>query len=256
MLKVKDVYGWVDEIAPFDKAESWDNVGLLCGSMENEVQAIFCALELNDEVLDAALEKGCSLIVTHHPILFGGRKNLCEDTAEGRLLCRLGRAHMNLIAAHTNYDVAAGGVNDCLAEALGLTNVQCVDGDEEAILRIGDVEPMTAAAFAARVTERLGDVVRVYGDRQKTVRRVALVGGAGGEYAQTALKAGADVYVTGEMRYHDAVSLAAEGLVTMQAGHDSTEQIAVKPLRNGLQMRANALQYNVKVYANDLGVEE
>ena len=118
------------------------------------------------------------------------------------------------------------------------------------------VEPMTAAAFAARVTERLGDVVRVYGDRQKTVRRVALVGGAGGEYAQTALKAGADVYVTGEMRYHDAVSLAAEGLVTMQAGHDSTEQIAVKPLRNGLQMRANALQYNVKVYANDLGVEE
>ena len=130
MLKVKDVYGWVDEIAPFDKAESWDNVGLLCGSMENEVQAIFCALELNDEVLDAALEKGCSLIVTHHPILFGGRKNLCEDTAEGRLLCRLVRAHMNLIAAHTNYDVAAGGVNDCLAEVLGLTNVQCVDGDE------------------------------------------------------------------------------------------------------------------------------
>ena len=184
MLKVKDVYGWVDEIAPFDKAESWDNVGLLCGSMENEVQAIFCALELNDEVLDTAFEKGCSLIVTHHPILFGGRKNLCEDTAEGRLLCRLVRAHMNLIAAHTNYDVAAGGVNDCLAEALGLTNV------------------------------------------------------------------------TGEMRYHDAVSLAAEGLVTMQAGHDSTEQIAVKPLRNGLQMRANALQYNVKVYANDLGVEE
>lgn len=141
-------------------------------------------------MLDAALEKGCSLIVTHHPILFGGRKNLCEDTAEGRLLCRLVRAHMNLIAAHTNYDVAAGGVNDCLAEALGLTNVQCVDGDEEAILRIGDVEPMTAAAFAARVTERLGDVVRVYGDRQKTVRRVALVGGAGGEYAPDGAEGG------------------------------------------------------------------
>ena len=256
MLRVEDVYGWVDEIAPFEKAESWDNVGLLSGSMENEVQAIYCALELNDEVLDAALQKGCNLIVTHHPILFGGRKNLCEDTAEGRLLCRLVRAHMNLIAAHTNYDVAVGGVNDCLAAVLGLSNVQCVDGDEEAILRIGDVEPMTAAAFAARVTERLGDVVRVYGDRQKLVRRVALVGGAGGEYAQLALRAGADAYVTGEMRYHDSVSLAAEGLVTMQAGHDSTEQIAVKPLRNGLQMRANALQYNVKVYANDLGVEE
>lgn len=256
MLKVKDVYGWVDEIAPFDRAESWDNVGLLCGSMENEVQAVFCALDLNEEVLDAAWKKGCNLIVTHHPILFGGRKNLCEDTAEGRLLCRLVRMHMNLIAAHTNYDVAAGGVNDCLADALGLSNVQCVDGDEEGILRIGDVEAMTASAFAARVTERLGDVVRVYGDRRKVIRRVALVGGAGGEYAQAALKAGADVYVTGEMRYHDAVSLASEGLVTMQAGHDSTEQIAVKPLRNGLQMRANALQYNVRVYANDLGVEE
>lgn len=255
-LKVRDVYSWMNEIAPFETAEKWDNSGLLCGSCENEVKGILCALDLNETVLEEAVSKGANLIVTHHPILFSGRKNLCEDSAEGKLICRLVRENMNLIAAHTNYDKAAGGVNDCLAKALGLENVGPVPGDEEGYMRIGDHKPIVLSAFAEEVTNALGDVVRVYGDRDKIVRRVALCGGAGGEFAHLALSAGADAYVTGEMRYHDSIDLAAEGLCSLHCGHDATERIAVKPLADGLQNRANELQYHVNVYVNsNMGVE-
>lgn len=254
-LTVNEVFGWVNEIAPFETAEKWDNVGLLCGSGEREVSAILCALDLNRAVLAEAEALGANLIVTHHPILFSGRKNLCEDEAEGRLLCDMVRANINLIAAHTNYDAAAGGVNDCLAQALGLTEIERVEGDEEGFMRLGNVKKQTLKDFAAFVTRALGDVVRVYGDRDKIVSRVALVGGAGGEFAEMARAAGADVYVTGEMRYHDSIDLAEKGLATLHCGHDATERIAIKPLANGLQIRANAVQYNVNVYVSkNMGV--
>ena len=253
-LKVRDVYDWIHEIASFDAAEKWDNSGLLCGSAENEVTGILCALDLSDAVLDEAIQRGANLIVTHHPILFSGRKNLCEDSAEGKLLCRLVRRNMNLIAAHTNYDKANGGVTDCLARALSVENAQPVEGDLEGYLRIGDHAPVTVSAFAEEIRRALGDVVRVYGDRNRIVRRVALCGGAGGEFARLALLAGADAYVTGEMRYHDSVDLAAEGLASFHCGHDATERIAIKPLAEGLQKRANELQYHVYVNSN-MGVE-
>ena len=253
-LKVRDVYQWIHEIAPFDTAEKWDNSGLLCGSAENEVTGIFCELDLTHAVLDEAAQRGANLIVTHHPILFSGRKNLCEDSAEGKLLCRLVRMNMNLIAAHTNYDKAENGVNCCLARALGVTNIAPIPEDADGYLRIGDHAPVTLAVFAEEVTNALGDVVRVYGDRDKIVRRVALCGGAGGEFAPIALRAGADVYVTGEMRYHDSVDLAAEGLASLHCGHDATERIAIKPLAEGLQNRINELQYHVYVNSN-MGVE-
>lgn len=246
--KVKDILSIVNEIAPFEKAEPWDNVGLLLGSLENEVTNIVCALDLTREVLSSAIEKGANLIITHHPILFSGRKRLTEDDYEGRLLCEMIRNHMNLIAAHTNYDVAEGGVNDCLARALGLTNVTSIEADEAQILRIGDIAPMTLRAFSDAAASALTDVIRVYGESDRMIRRVAVCGGAGGEYASVALKAGADCYLTGEMRYHDSIDLMHEGLATLHAGHDATERIAINPLKEGLQNRLNAIQYNLKVF--------
>jgi len=254
-LTVKTVLDWMNEIAPFEKAEKWDNSGLLCGSRNREVIGILCALDFSRAVLEEAISLGANLIVTHHPILFGGRKSLCEDEVEGKLLCDMVRANMSLIAAHTNYDAVQGGVNDCLAETLGLTEITGVEGDEEGYMRIGNIKPVALRDFAAFVTETLGDVVRVYGDRDKIIRRVAMVGGSGGEFARMAMNAGADAYITGEMRYHDSIDLAAEGLATLHCGHDATERIAIKPLANGLQNRLDAVQYNVKVYVSkNMGV--
>ncbi|MBQ3080366.1 MAG: Nif3-like dinuclear metal center hexameric protein [Clostridia bacterium] len=254
--KVKDVFHWVNDIAPFETAEKWDNSGLLMGKKDNEVTNIICALDVNERVIEEAEKLNANTIVSHHPIMFSGRKNLREDDAEGRLLCRLVRGGYNVISAHTNYDKALGGVNDCLAQALGIDNPEKIEGDEEEIVRIGNIAPVTLDEFSKNVEKALGDVVRVYGDRNKMIRRVAVCGGSGGEYAYMALRAGADAYVTGEMRYHDSIDLSWEGLSTLHAGHDATERIAIKPLANGLQNRADALQYNLKVFLVSMGVVE
>ena len=123
-VTIADIYRRIDEFAPFELQEDWDNAGLLAGSMNQPVEGILCALDLNGGVLREAIDKRVQLIVTHHPILFRGRKNLREDDGEGRLLCGLVRSGIGLIAAHTNFDNARPGVNDALAAALGLTDVQ------------------------------------------------------------------------------------------------------------------------------------
>lgn len=254
---VQEIYNIVNEIAPFEKAEPWDNVGLLVGSRENTVSNILCALDLTKEVVSEAERVGANLIITHHPVMFSPRKRLTEDDYEGRLLIEMIRKNINHIAAHTNYDVAKGGVNDILAKQLGLTEIRPAEGDEEGILRIGVIEPMPLSAFAGKVQNALQDVVRIYGNQDKIVRTVAVCGGSGGEYASIAYKAGADVYVTGEMRYHDSLNFSLEGHASLHAGHDATERIAIKPLSDGLQIRANELQYNVTVFLfNNMGVEQ
>lgn len=254
---VQDIYNIINEIAPFDKAEPWDNVGLLAGSKNSAVTGILCALDFTEDVLKKAEEVDANLIVTHHPILFSARKRLTEDDYEGRVLCAMIRKNINLIAAHTNYDVAQGGVNDVLAKHLGLSNIRTVETDEDGILRMGDTEPVSMSDFANKVSSALGDVVRIYGDREKMIKTVAVCGGSGGEYAACAFRAGADAYVTGEMRYHDSLNFALEGYATLHAGHDATERIAIKPLSDGLQNRVNELQYNLKVFLfNDMGVEQ
>ncbi len=254
---VQNILDIVNEIAPFEKAEPWDNVGLLAGSRKNEVTGILCALDFTEEVLLKAEELGANLIITHHPILFSAKKRLTEDDYEGRVLCAMIRKNMNLIAAHTNYDVAEGGVNDILAGCLGLTDIRTAETDEDGILRMGEIEPMTLSEFSKRVSESLGDVVRVYGDREKIIKTVAVCGGSGGEYARAAFLAGADAYVTGEMRYHDSLNFALEGYASLHAGHDATERIAIKPLSDGLQNRINELQYNLTVFLfNNMGVEQ
>ena len=166
------------------------------------------------------------------------------------------RKNISLIAAHTNYDVAVGGVNDILSEKLNLQNIRMVEGDDDGILRIGDIAPVSLSEFSKQIENVLKDVVRVYGNPDKIIKTVAVCGGSGGEYASLAYRAGADAYVTGEMRYHDSLNFALEGYASLHAGHDATERIAIKPLKDSLQNRINELQYNLKVFLfNNMGVE-
>ena len=253
-LTVRRVYEWIDALAPFETCESWDNSGLLAGSMEQSVAGVYCALDVSSRVIEDALEKGCDLLVTHHPILFGGRKNLREDDEEGRMLCRLVREKIAVISAHTNFDKAVGGVNDVLARKLGIQAPMPIEGDEEGFVRIGAIEPMTLGAFVRKVKDTLGDAVRAYGDAEQTVKTIAVCGGAGGEFALLALQAGADAYVTGEMRYHDSLDLAQRGFATLQAGHDATEKIAVSALRDEIAKRMEAEDLAAPVCLSDLDI--
>lgn len=216
---------------PMELAEDYDNVGLLAGSRMSEVSTVLCALDLNSRVIDEAVEAGAQLIVTHHPILFRGRKNLCEDDPEGALLAKLVRAKLALIAMHTNFDSAREGVNDALACRLGIRNVQTLESG----MRIGDIGPMELAELAAHIENTLGGVVRRYGEAGRRVRRVAVMGGSGGSYAHIALEAGADVFVTGETGYHNALDMYDRGLCVLEAGHAATELPAIGLLAEKLR---------------------
>lgn len=216
---------------PRELAEDYDNVGLLAGSRTSDISTVLCALDLNSRVIDEAMEAGAQLIVTHHPILFRGRKNLCEDDPEGALLAKLVRAKLALIAMHTNFDSAQDGVNDALAERLGLKNVQALESG----MRMGEIEMEGLAELAGHIENALGGVVRRYGEAGRRVRRVAVMGGSGGSYAHIALEAGADVFVTGETGYHNALDMYDRGLCVLEAGHAATELPAVGLLAEKLR---------------------
>lgn len=243
-VTVGEVYRAIDAFAPFALAEEWDNVGILAGSASQQVTGILCALDLNRLVISEAIEKGVNLIVTHHPILFGGRKNLREDDAEGGMLCMLVRAGIALIAAHTNFDNAFPGVNDALARRLELHEVQALENG----MRVGTTDCENLAALRSYTEKTLGAPVRCYGEALCPVRRVAVLGGAGEDFWKQAKNAGADVYITGEMAYHKAWEAYQSGLCVLEAGHAATELPAVKMLVDGLQNAANGVKWNVHIF--------
>lgn len=249
-VTVGQIMDLLEEIAPLELAEEWDNVGLLVGRRDVEVTCVLCALDVNQGVLEEAISTGDQMIVTHHPILFRGRKNLCEDDAEGRLLCGLIRSGIALAAMHTNFDNAKPGVNDALACALGLENVEVLEHG----MRVGKVKQVSLEEFASMTCAKLGGPVRVYGDAQRQICRVAVLGGAGEDFAFEALAAGADVYITGEMGYHKGTAAVDEGLCVLEAGHAATENPAISMLAEGLQNAANVVQYNVRVLCSANGL--
>lgn len=242
-VTVGQILELLEGIAPLHLAEEWDNVGLLAGRRDAEVSTVLCALDMNRRVLNEAMAVGAQMIVTHHPILFRGRKNLCEDDAEGRLLCDLIRSGIALAAMHTNFDNVHPGVNDVLAQTLGLKDVTPLEHG----MCIGAADEQSLGEFAKHVEDCLHGPVRIYGDPGKKIRRVVVLGGSGEDFVPIAKDVGADVYVTGEMGYHRGLDAADSGLCVIEAGHSETENPAISMLAGGLQIAANGVQYNVRV---------
>ena len=242
-VTVGQVLELLEQIAPLALAEEWDNVGLLAGSRADAVDRVLCALDFHRGVLEEAIACGAQMIVTHHPILFRARRNLCADDPEGRLLSDLARSGIALAAMHTNFDNVHPGVNDALADALGLKSVIALEHG----MCVGEITQTSLGAFQADVQARLGGVVRAYGPSDRKISRVAVLGGAGEDFASEARRAGADVYVTGEMAYHKALSALEDGLCTLEAGHAETEKPAISLLCGALQNAADDVQYKIRV---------
>ena len=249
-VTVGQVVGLLKGIAPLELAEEWDNVGLLAGRSDAPVDTVLCALDLKPGIVSEAVQRGAQMIVTHHPILFRGRKNLLEDDAEGRMLCELVRADLAMCAMHTNYDNACPGVNDALAEQLGLENVAVV----AQAMRIGETDFETFGAFAERAEAALGGPIRRYGDPQRAVRRVAVLGGSGADYLPDAMAAGADVFLTGEISYHRALDAADNGICVLEAGHAATERPGILALSAALQKAADAVEYKIRVLNSEVSL--
>ncbi len=243
---VKDILALVNEFAPFETAEPDDNVGLLIGHPDAEVDAVLVALDLTMGAAREAKEKGAQLILTHHPVMFRGRRNMRLDDAEGMVIAELIKSGIAMIAAHTNFDAAHGGVSEILAREVFVKNLsQLRDG----LVTIGDYQG-TLRDLACCVRERINPHARVYG-ADRALNRVAACGGAGSEFWTFAQEAGADCYLLGEIRHHDALAAVQMGLAVIDAGHYETEHLSVNALAHCLQTRANAIQYSLRVMESE-----
>ena len=246
--KVADFLSEMDALAPFATAEEWDNVGLLAGRSGAEVSRVFITLDLTRETLAEAKQRRAELIIAHHPILFRGRKNLCEDDPEAALLCEMVRSDIAYIASHTCLDRAPGGVADTLAAAFSLRNVET---GAEGFLRAGDLPaPMTLEALSALAQETLGASVRPYGPAGRKIGRLAVAPGSAGDFWREALRLGAGAILTGEISHHDALSALENGLCALEAGHFATERPVLSRLAACLQERADMLQWNVEFFVS------
>lgn len=243
MLTVQQVLDFINERAPFDTQLPFDNSGLLVGHPDNEVSGIHFALDVTNHVIDEAIANGANLIVTHHPMMFSPIKRLTETNHEARLLCRLIRAGISLISAHTNLDQAVGGCNDVLAQTIGLTDIQ-----GEGFIRVGSLpRPMAASELAAHIGEKLGDVIRVMGDSSAVITKVGMCSGAGADEWPAAAAMGAEAFLTGEVKHHIALEAADAGIVMLEAGHHATEAPGIFALAKALQNSDLGVQYNVRV---------
>jgi dinuclear metal center YbgI/SA1388 family protein len=232
---------FVEEIAPRSLAYDWDNTGLLlrCG---DTVSSVLVCLDATQAVADEAATFNCDMILAHHPLLFSPVKSLDFAHATQGVLMSLVRNGISLYAAHTSFDRAQGGINDALAEMLGLADVKTAG--EEGLMRIGALpKPCTKETLIQRVKQSLGiSHVRASSGFEGRVSCVAVVGGSGGEYAAEAQRAGAQALVTGEVKHHHWLEAEATGLMLIEAGHFDTERCFVDAIFGRLQSRVNALQ--------------
>lgn len=230
-MKCKDIASVIEKLAPKNLAYDWDNVGLLVGDGEQEVKRVLVTLDLDIDVVMEAKAKGAQMIVGHHPIMFDPINKITEQTSEGKVLRALIKNDIAYYAAHTNLDVAKGGLNDLLAKKLRLCDtkiLECIDAAGEGIGRIGYLkEPITLFEFVKIIKSVLGaEYVRYSGESDERVQKVAVNTGGGTSLIDAALRCGADVFVTGDYKYAQIRRCKDEGMKIIDVGHYDTEIIA------------------------------
>lgn len=229
MYKVKDITAAIERLAPKELAEKWDNVGLMVGDFEQTVNCVYVCLDVTSKNVRSATECGADMIVSHHPLIFSPIKSIIEDDVSGSIIRNLIKNDISVYSAHTSLDNADGGMNDVLAEKLGLENVRRFTDEEcegrDNIGRIGKVDsPVELADFVSYIKSVLGcRSIRSVGDPTDQINTVAVCSGAGGDGIYTAYRAGADVYVTSDVRHHEAQLAFELGINLIDAGHFETE---------------------------------
>ncbi len=239
-VKVSDIFEFIHSIAPFDTQADWDNSGLLIGGGENPVNKVAVCLDVTDDTVEQAITFGADLIVSHHPVIWDPLKSIDFSTPVGKAV----RNGISIISAHTNWDLAVGGVNDVLANLLGLANIKAlaVDG-EEAMLRVGELKtPVPAEEFAEIAADALGTVVRV-ANPTKMIQSVAVCGGAGASFLPLLPNYGIDALVTGDAKHNDYLDAVAMDLSLLAAGHYETETVSMPVLLELLKKEFGTPEY-------------
>lgn len=261
-----DIIECMNEIAPICLAESWDNVGLLVGDKNSTVKKILVALDALNPVIDEAIAIGADLIITHHPIFLKGLSKINSDTLEGKIY-KLIKNNISVYSAHTNFDCAEGGTNDILAKLLSLQNIEILEqtytinvGSQTKIYGIGRIglldKQITLLEFSKFVKQKLGlDNLNIVGDLSKPIKKVALCTGSGSEYLNTAIAKKADVYISGDIKYHIANDAKEIGIALIDGTHYATENIAMPVLKDYLQQKAQLQNWEIEFFNSKLNIQ-
>jgi len=243
MLTVGQVAEHLEQLAPLHLAEEWDNVGLLIGDRKAKVRQVMTCLTLSLDVLQEALTEKADLVITHHPIPFRPLKQITTGTRTGRILLDLIAARIAVYSPHTSWDSAARGINQRLAEGIGLADIRpllpaktCAPGEDLGAGRVGACKrPVALKTFASRVKKLLGiDGLFRVGNGTTKLQRVAVACGSGGSFLEAARSAGCDCLITGEASFHTCLEAADTGMALLLPGHYASERFSLDALADEL----------------------
>ena len=237
----KEIIQVIEAAYPREAALDFDNVGLLAGRTEKEVERVYIALDATDAVIDRAVEAGADMLITHHPLIFSPLKKVTDEDFVSRRVVKLIQNDISYYAMHTNYDVL--GMAELAEKILGIRDSEVLDitmekdGKQEGIGRIGELEkPMTLEECCVYVKHKLNlGSLKVFGDMQAEVSRLAISPGSGKTAIAAAIAKGADVLVTGDIGHHDGLDAVEQGLAVIDAGHYGTEYIFIDDMRRFLE---------------------
>ena len=233
-MRIREITDAIEQYAPLRLQEEWDNAGIQVGDPESEITGILLCTDATEAVVAEAIECGCNLVISHHPLIFRGLKKIMGRTPVERAVAMAIKHDVTIYSAHTNMDSAWHGVSFRMADKIGMSNIEFLDnnrvdpyGDADCPIAgcgvIGDIEPKPAREVLKRVKEAFEvGAVRYSGDGDRMVSRVALCGGAGGFLLDKAVEAGAQLYVTADMRYHDFLD-NSQRIVVADIGHYESE---------------------------------
>ena len=220
-MKAIEIVAPIEEMAPLAGQEKWDNCGFVIGDPNIEVSHVLVALDCTEDVMDEAIECGADMIIAHHPLIFGGVKKISPDNWLGRIIYKAIQNNVVVYAAHTNMDKAAGGVSAVMAEKLALQDTEPLTPDNFGM--VGTLPyPMGKEEFVGKIKDAFGiEVVRSSKLPEEKISRVAVCGGSGRSFIGDAMEKGAQVYVTGDITYHEFYT--ENGFAVMDIGHYSSE---------------------------------
>ena len=237
MNKVSEILSYITEVAPIHWQESYDNSGLLVGDANALVDKVLLTLDLTEKVIDEAIENSFHLVISHHPLIFKGLKNILVDDTTGRIITKAIKHDISIAAMHTNIDNSFYGVNRVLAEQLGLKDLQILRSSQQSSIIDQQLEIQVGSGMLGVLENEISenDFLKIIKEKlnvgairhseflNKPIRKVAICGGSGAFLIDDAKRCGADVYVTADLKYHDFFDADNEILI-VDAGHFETEQ--------------------------------
>lgn len=248
-MKINAFIDQMEDRVSLELQEEWDHSGKQIGNFDRELTGVVFSLDLTLEAIDEAIARGANLIFNHHPLFFEPVEDLAFTGPKMDKIQRCMQHDICVYAAHTNLDVVTKGVNDVLSDMFGIKSRGYIqaDGHGYGFGRRGKIEPMTIRALAEKAKELLGlPSVIVYGDLDREVQKIAVMGGSGSDFVQTCVDYGVQCYLTADVKYHDAMDAVEMGMAIMDIGHYYSEQ----PVMKTLLEYAEAIDENLPVFVS------